>query len=43
MAASSVAAMPEARPARAGDLVSLLALFRVSEVSAAAEPMARAE
>ena len=31
--------MPEARPARADDLASLLALFRVSEISAAAEPM----
>src|SRR5262249_48647324 len=35
--------MPEARPARADDLVPLLALFRVSEVSAAVEPMERAE
>jgi GNAT superfamily N-acetyltransferase len=35
--------MPEARPARADDLASLLALFRVSEVSRAAEPPARAE
>jgi len=35
--------MPEARPARAEDLASLLALFRVSEVSAAAEPMEQAE
>jgi len=35
--------MPEARPARADDLASLLALFRASEVSAAAEPFARAE
>jgi GNAT superfamily N-acetyltransferase len=42
MATSSAAAMPEARRARADDLVSLLALFRVSEVSAAAEPMERA-
>jgi len=43
MAASSAPAMPEARAARAGDLVPLLALFRISEVSAAAEPMERAE
>jgi GNAT superfamily N-acetyltransferase len=35
--------MPEARPARAEDLASLLALFRVSEVSAAAEPTERVE
>ena len=35
--------MPEARPARTGDLAALLALFRISEVSAAAEPQARAE
>jgi GNAT superfamily N-acetyltransferase len=35
--------MPEARPARESDLGPLLVLFRVSEVSAAAEPMARAE
>lgn len=35
--------MPEARLARADDLASLLALFRVSEVSRAAEPFARAE
>jgi GNAT superfamily N-acetyltransferase len=35
--------MPEARPARAEDLASLLALFRVSEVSPAAEPMERVE
>lgn len=35
--------VPEARRARAGDLMSLLALFRVSEVSAAAEPLERAE
>jgi GNAT superfamily N-acetyltransferase len=35
--------MPEARPARAEDLASLLALFSVSEVSAAAEPMERVE
>ena len=35
--------MPEARCAHAGDLGSLLALFRVSEVSAAAEPVERAE
>lgn len=35
--------MPEARRARADDLGSLLALFRVSEVSAAAEPVERAE
>jgi GNAT superfamily N-acetyltransferase len=32
-----------ARPVRADDLASLLALFRVSEVSSAAEPLARAE
>jgi len=31
--------MPDARTARADDLASLLALFRVSEVSAVAEPM----
>jgi GNAT superfamily N-acetyltransferase len=37
------AEMPEARCARADDLASLLALFRVSEVSAAAEPLERAE
>jgi GNAT superfamily N-acetyltransferase len=35
--------MPEARRAGANDLAGLLALFRVSEVSAAAEPMERAE
>ena len=35
--------MPEARRARPDDLAGLLALFRVSEVSAAAEPMERAE
>src|SRR5262245_46428782 len=35
--------MPSARPAKASDLESLLALFRVSEVSRAAEPLARAE
>ena len=35
--------MPEARRAQAGDLARLLALFRVSEVSAAAEPMERAD
>ncbi len=35
--------MPEARRAQADDLARLLALFRISEVSAAAEPMARAE
>jgi GNAT superfamily N-acetyltransferase len=35
--------MPEARRARADDLAALLALFRVSEVSAAAEPKQRAE
>lgn len=35
--------MPEARPARADDLAPLLALFRVSEVSAAGEPMEHAE
>lgn len=35
--------MPEARRARTDDLASLLALFRVSEVSAAAEPLERAE
>ena len=34
--------MPEARPARADDLASLLALFRVSEVSAPSQPLARA-
>jgi GNAT superfamily N-acetyltransferase len=35
--------MPNARRAIAGDLDLLLALFRVSEVSAAAEPLQRAE
>jgi len=35
--------MPTARPARASDLSSLLALFAVSEVSAAAQPRERAE
>ena len=35
--------MPEARPVRADDLIALLALFRVSEVSRGAEPIARAE
>jgi GNAT superfamily N-acetyltransferase len=35
--------MPDARPAAARDLDSLLALYRVSEVSRAAEPFARAE
>jgi GNAT superfamily N-acetyltransferase len=35
--------MPEARRAQAGDLVGLLALFRASEVSAAAEPIERAQ
>ncbi len=35
--------MPEARPAQANDLDSLLALFRVVEVSAFAEPRERAE
>jgi GNAT superfamily N-acetyltransferase len=35
--------MPEARRARADDLAGLLALFRVSEVSAAVEPLERAE
>jgi GNAT superfamily N-acetyltransferase len=35
--------MPEARPAQADDLDSLLALFRVSEVSAIAEPRVRAK
>lgn len=35
--------MPSARPAEAGDLEALLALFRVSEVSRAAEPLAHAE
>jgi ribosomal protein S18 acetylase RimI-like enzyme len=35
--------MPDARPARADDLDSLLALFRVSEVSAFAEPRERAK
>jgi len=34
--------MPDARPAQAGDLDSLLALFRVTEVSAFAEPRERA-
>jgi GNAT superfamily N-acetyltransferase len=35
--------MPDARPAAAGDLNSLLALYRVSEVSRAAEPFERVE
>ncbi|WP_291865319.1 GNAT family N-acetyltransferase [Bradyrhizobium sp.] len=35
--------MPHARPAQAADLVSLLDLFRVSDVSSHAEPIARAE
>jgi|SRR5581483_6057700 len=35
--------MPGARRARADDLAGLLALFRVSEVSAAADPIERAE
>jgi GNAT superfamily N-acetyltransferase len=35
--------MPTARLARASDLPSLLALFEVSEVSAAAQPRGRAE
>jgi len=35
--------MPKARPARADDLAYLLALLRASEVSAAAEPLERAE
>jgi GNAT superfamily N-acetyltransferase len=35
--------MPEARVARADDLASLLTLFRLSEVSAAVEPLERAE
>ena len=35
--------MPEARRARPDDLAGLLALFRVSEVSAAVEPVERAE
>src|SRR6266852_424439 len=35
--------MPEARPAQANDLDSLLALFRVVEVSAFAKPRERAE
>jgi GNAT superfamily N-acetyltransferase len=35
--------MPEARRAQIDDLAGLLALFRVSEVSAAAEPVERAE
>ena len=35
--------MPDARTARADDLDALLALFRVSEVSAFAEPRERAE
>ena len=35
--------MPIARPARASDLPSLLALFDVSEVSAIAQPRERAE
>jgi GNAT superfamily N-acetyltransferase len=35
--------MPDARRARADDLARLLALYRVSEVSAAAEPIEHAE
>jgi GNAT superfamily N-acetyltransferase len=35
--------MPEARRAQSDDLAALLALFRVSEVSTAAEPLERAE
>jgi GNAT superfamily N-acetyltransferase len=35
--------MPEARPARAEDLASLLALFSASEVSASAEPVEQVE
>jgi ribosomal protein S18 acetylase RimI-like enzyme len=35
--------MPNARLAQAADLVSLLELYRVSEVSPSAEPLARAE
>jgi ribosomal protein S18 acetylase RimI-like enzyme len=35
--------MPEARRAQTDDLAGLLALFRASEVSAAAEPMERTE
>lgn len=35
--------MPEARRARTNDLASLLELYRVSEVSAAAEPAERVE
>jgi GNAT superfamily N-acetyltransferase len=35
--------MPNARLAQAADLVSLLALYRVAEVSVSAEPLARAE
>ncbi|HEX2365470.1 MAG TPA: GNAT family N-acetyltransferase [Bradyrhizobium sp.] len=35
--------MPDARTARADDLASLLALFRVSEVSAVVEPMEQVE
>ncbi|MDA9493854.1 GNAT family N-acetyltransferase [Bradyrhizobium sp. CCBAU 11361] len=34
--------MPTARPAREADLPALLELFRVSEVSAAADPLERA-
>jgi GNAT superfamily N-acetyltransferase len=35
--------MPNARLAQAADLASLLELYRVAEVSASAEPLARAE
>jgi GNAT superfamily N-acetyltransferase len=35
--------MPAARLAQAADLIPLLALYRASEVSAAAEPIGRAE
>ena len=40
---AKITAMPSARPARASDLSSLLALFEVSEVSAAAQPRERAD
>ena len=39
----AASAMLKARPARPDDLAALLALYRVSEVSAAADPLERAE
>jgi GNAT superfamily N-acetyltransferase len=40
---ADITGMPKVRPACVDDLPSLLALFRVSEVSAAAQPLSRAE